>query len=156
MKFVFFDFKTAKEPWFEEAQAVYTKKISGFVEYQVVTLKTLRQERDDKAAKKEFEAMELLKKISKDDFIILFDEKGQEQDSIKFSNTIEKARASGKKRMVFIVGGAFGVTDEVFNRAEVRICLSKMVMNHLVAETMAFEQIYRSLTIIHRIPYHNI
>lgn len=155
MKFIFFDFKTAKEPWFEEAQAVYLKKISGFTDFSVQSLKTLRQEREDKNAKKEFESQELLKKITTDDYLILFDEKGLDMDSLKFSNTLDRARTSGKKRVVFVVGGAFGVTEEVFKKAHVKVSLSKMVMNHLVAETVAFEQIYRALTIIHRIPYHN-
>ena len=77
-------------------------------------------------------------------------------DSYKNSEQLEKATTSGKKRIVFIIGGAFGVSDEIKKQAHLKVGLSAMVMNHLVAETVALEQIYRSLTILNRIPYHNI
>lgn len=156
MKFVLLDFKTTKEPWFEAASALYLKKINGFCNFEITTLKTLKQSRDDAAAKKKFEAEELLKKLKSDDFIFLFEETGRDFNSIQFSEQIEKATTSGKKRIVFIIGGAFGVSDEIKAKAQMKVSLSKMVMNHLVAETVALEQIYRALTIQNRIPYHNI
>ena len=155
MKSVLFDFKTSKEPWFETVSQLYLK-INGFWNFEITTLKTLKQGRDDAASKKSFEEAELLKKISNDDFIILFDETGRSLSSIQFSEQLEKATISGKKRIVFIIGGAFGVGDEIKNKAHLKVGLSAMVMNHLVAETVALEQIYRSLTILNRIPYHNI
>ncbi len=156
MKSVLFDFKTSKEAWFETASQLYIKKINGFWNFEITTLKTLKQGRDDAASKKSFEETELLKKISSDDFIILFDETGRSLNSIQFSEQLEKATTSGKKRIVFIIGGAFGVSDEIKKQAHLKVGLSAMVMNHLVAETVALEQIYRSLTILNRIPYHNI
>lgn len=156
MKSVLFDFKTSKEPWFETVSQLYLKKINGFWNFEITTLKTLKQGRDDAASKKSFEEAELFKKISNDDFIILFDETGRSLSSIQFSEQLEKATISGKKRIVFIIGGAFGVGDEIKNKAHLKVGLSAMVMNHLVAETVALEQIYRSLTILNRIPYHNI
>lgn len=156
MKAVLFDFKTAKEEWFESASAVYLKKIKPFLDFEIVHLKTLKEAREDLEKKKAFEEKELFSKLSKDDFIILFDEKGKDLDSIVFSKELTKAMSSGKKRLVFVIGGAFGVTDAVKDKAHLKISLSKMVMNHLVAETVVLEQIYRAMTIQNRIPYHNI
>lgn len=156
MKAVFFDFKTAKEEWFDIAVATYTKKINPFIPFEVISLKSSKTDRDDAQAKKKQESEDLLKKITSDDYVILFDEKGKDLDSLQFSKQIEAAQMSGKKRLVFIIGGAFGVSDEIKNRAQLKVSLSKMVMNHLVAETVALEQIYRAYTIIKRIPYHNI
>jgi 23S rRNA (pseudouridine1915-N3)-methyltransferase len=156
MKAVLFDFKTAKEEWFDSAVATYTKKISPFMGFEVVHLKSSKSDRDDALAKKKQESEDLLKKITNDDFVILFDEHGKDLDSLQFAKQIEAAQMSAKKRLVFIIGGAFGVSDEVKSRAQVKVSLSKMVMNHLVAETVALEQIYRAFTIIKRIPYHNI
>ncbi len=156
MKSILIDFKTAKEPWFEELQALYVKKINPFWTFEVQSLKTLKQERQDKEAKKKFEETELLKKLTSDDYIILFDEKGKDLDSLQFSVALEKSTLSGKKRVVFLIGGAYGVSDHIFQKAHLKVSLSKMVLNHLVAEAVVLEQIYRGLTILNRIPYHNI
>lgn len=106
MKTVLFDFKTSKEAWFDEASLVYHKKINAYCEFEIIHLKTLKQSRDDVSSKKKFEEDELLKKLSTDDFIILFDEMGRDLTSIEFSKQLEKIETSGKKRIVFIIGGA--------------------------------------------------
>lgn len=155
MKWVLFDFKTAKEPWFDEYSNLYLKKIKPFVQLEIQHLKTIKIDREDAELKKNFEEKVILEKISKDDFIILLDEKGKKTDSIQFSNEILKTINSGKKRGVFIIGGAFGVSEEIKKKSHLLICLSEMTMNHLVAEAMLLEQFYRALTIINRIPYHN-
>ena len=156
MKWVLFDFKTAKEPWFEEATPLYLKKIKSFANLEIVRLKTISVDREDAQTKKKFEEKILLDRITNDDFIVLLDEKGQKFDSIEFSKQISKIAESGKKRGVFIIGGAFGVSDAIKNRSQLKICLSDMTMNHLVAEVMLLEQLYRAFTIINRIPYHNV
>ena len=156
MKSVLFDFKTSKEPWFEEAKALYLKKISAFCDFEIISLKTLKQSRDDLKAKKKFEEDELFKHLKSDDFIILFDEMGRDLTSIEFSDQIEKAASSGKKRLVYIIGGAYGVSENIKVKAQLKISLSKMIMNHLVAEAVVLEQIYRAHTIQKNIPYHNI
>lgn len=156
MKSVLFDFKTSKEEWFDQAVLQYSKKISHYAEFEIQTLKTMKHGRDESELKKKFEASELFKKIDQNDFVILFDEIGKSITSEDFAAQITKCEESGKKRIVYIIGGAYGVTDEVKQRAQVKINLSSMVMNHLVAETMVLEQIYRAYTIKNRIPYHNI
>lgn len=156
MKAILFDFKTAKEEWFDLAVKTYVKKINPFIDFEITSLKSAKSDRDDAQSKKKQESTDLLKKITNDDYVFLFDEAGKDFDSAAFSKQIEASLMSGKKRMVFIIGGAYGVSDEIKSRAQVKVALSKMVMNHLVAETVALEQIYRSFTIIKRIPYHNI
>lgn len=155
MKWALYDFKTAKEPWFDEAEQVYQKKIKPYAAFEVVHLKTLKADRDEAEIKKNFEAKVLSEKLSSDDFIILLDEKGKKMDSIQFSHLINTVNESGKKRGVLIIGGAFGVSDEIKKRSQKMICLSDMTMNHLVAEVVLLEQFYRALTILNRIPYHN-
>lgn len=156
MKSVLLDFKTSKEEWFEKALQQYTKKISYYCDFEVMTLKTLKQGRDELERKKIFEEQELLKKISFDDYVILFDEKGKTLTSEAFADQITKCETSGKKRICYIIGGAYGVTEAIKKRADLKISLSSFVMNHLVAETMVLEQIYRAYTIKNRIPYHNV
>jgi 23S rRNA (pseudouridine1915-N3)-methyltransferase len=97
----------------------------------------------------------LLSVLAKDDFIVLFDERGKTFNSIEFSKKVENILSSSKRRGVFIIGGAYGVSDEVRARAQLVVTLSPMVMNHLLAQTVALEQIYRAFTILKNTPYHN-
>ena len=155
MKWSLFDFKTAREPWFDEAEQVYLKKIKPYAALEVSHLKTLKADRNEAALKKIFESKLLLEKLTSDDYIILLDENGKKYGSIEFSALINSVHESGKKRGVFIIGGAFGVTEEIKKKSHKMVCLSEMTMNHLVAEIMLLEQFYRALTILNRIPYHN-
>lgn len=155
MKWTLYDFKTAKDIWFEEAKQVYQKKIKPYGDFEIVHLKTVKADRNESEIKKRFESQTLIEKLNQDDFIILLDEKGKKVDSMEFAKLINSVQESGKKRGVFIIGGAYGVGDDIKKRSQKMVCLSDMTMNHLVAEIMLLEQFYRALTIINRIPYHN-
>ncbi len=156
MKFVLMNLATAKEAWADEVNELYKKKISFFTPFEVLSLKSKKSARDDAEYKRSEEAVLILKNLSKDDFVVLLDERGGPLDSIQFSKKVESILGSSKKRAVFIIGGAFGVTEEVRSRADLKVSLSPMVMNHLMAQAMLLEQIYRAFTIIKKIPYHNI
>lgn len=155
MKWVLYDFKTAKEPWFDQATELYQKKLKPYVVFEINHLKTVKQDRESPEQKKKFEEQILLEKINSDDFIILFDEKGKKLNSIEFSEQIQKINESGKKRGVLVIGGAYGVSEEIKRKAQLKVSLSDLVMNHLVAEVVVLEQFYRAQTILNRIPYHN-
>lgn len=155
MKWQLIDFKTSKEEWFDAAEALYIKKIKPFVQFEVKHLKTIKAERDNLELKKKYEEKAILAELSNDDFVILLDENGKKISTINFVELIKQVGQSGKKRCIFIIGGAFGVTESVKKRATKTICLSDFTMNHLVAETVLLEQIYRVQTILNRIPYHN-
>lgn len=155
MKFVLYNLATAKEAWADEAARLYTQKISHFNPFEIQTLKPKKSSRDEAAVKKKEESELILSSLSNDDFVVLFDERGKSFNSIEFSKKVESILSSSKKRAVFIIGGAYGVSDEVRNRAQLVVTLSPMVMNHLLAQTVALEQIYRAFTIIRNLPYHN-
>lgn len=156
MKWVLYDFKSAAEDWFQLAELTYIKKINHYAKFELIHLKTNKSDREQAAIKIKFEEDSLLQKLTMDDFVILFDEKGQKHNSISFSKLLTKAQDSGKKRGVFVIGGAYGVSDAIKKRASVTVTLSDLTMNHLVAETVVLEQVYRAFTIINRIPYHNV
>lgn len=155
MKFVLYNLATAKEAWADEAARLYTQKIAHFNPFEIQTLKPKKSSRDEAAQKKKEESELILSSVSNDDFMILFDERGKTFNSIEFSKKIEQVLSSSKKRAVFIIGGAYGVSDEVRARAQLVVTLSPMVMNHLLAQTVALEQIYRAFTILRNLPYHN-
>lgn len=155
MKFVLYNLATAKEAWADEVSELYKKKISFFMPFEIQTLKAKKSAREDADFKRNEESELILKNLTSDDFMVLFDERGLQFDSIQFSKKIETILSSSKKRAVFIIGGAFGVNEEVRQRANLKVALSPMIMNHLMAQAMSLEQIYRAFTIIKKIPYHN-
>lgn len=155
MKIVLAHFNTAKEVWHSEATSLYIKKISQFASFEVVSLKTKKLSRDSAEAKKGAEAESLSSFVTGSDILVLFDERGTDLDSIGFSKKLNQWLISGKKRLVFCIGGAYGFDQSAKERADFKISLSKMTMNHLVAEIMAMEQVYRGFAILRNLPYHN-
>ena len=156
MKFVFMTLASSNEAWSLEARQLYQQKIGHYVSFEHKHLKPKKHARENKDQKIKSESDEILKQIENSDFLLLFDEKGKTFDSISFSRQLEQQMSGGKKRIIFLIGGAFGVSDEVKDRANLKVSLSSFVFNHLVAEVVALEQIYRALTIQKNIPYHNV
>lgn len=155
MKFVLLTCATASESWADEVEALYTKKISPFLPFEVRRLKIKKAAREDRDQKIKSDSDALLAEIKSDDYVIVFDERGESFDSRKFAQKIELVLNSGKKRTLFIIGGAYGIDDRIRSRAQLKVSLSKMVLNHLVAQTVVLEQIYRSFAILKNLPYHN-
>lgn len=155
MKIVFLYLESQKEDWALEAQSLYAEKIKRFADFEILKIKSPSIARDNKAHKVEEESRLILSKIKSDDQFLLFDEGGKLFDSIEFAKNFKRVQESNPKRIVFLIGGAFGVSEEIKKRANQKLSLSKMVMNHHVALTMALEQIYRTFTILKNIPYHN-
>ncbi len=155
MRSVLISVASASEVWFEAAVLQYQNKISHFLPLELKRLKPKKMNRDSSLVKKIAESNQILDELVPGDYVVLFDRLGAEFDSIKFSKKIENILNQSKKRIVFIVGGSYGVTDDLKKRADLCVSLSKMTMNHLVAEIAILEQIYRSFMINKNIPYHN-
>lgn len=155
MKFVLLHLSTAREEWSDRAVALYAGKISHFVDFEVVALKPRKASRGDEKSKLADEARTVLEHLGEGDELVLFDERGKSLSSPDFAKAVDRLRSSGKRRVVFLIGGAYGVADEVRERAGLRLSLAPFVMNHLVAKVVALEQIYRSFTILKGLPYHN-
>ncbi len=155
MKFIFLNLQSAKEEWSDQAIQLYQKKISHFVKIELKTLKSENFNRSFKDARVEKESQKIFDFLEKDDFLIVFDERGKPLNSLDFSKNINLILNSGKKRVVFLIGGAFGVSDELKRRANLNISLSNLTFNHLIAQLVVLEQIFRSFSILNNLPYHN-
>lgn len=155
MKIVLLHASSAREKWADEAAALYLKKISAFLPVSEEAVSPRKASRDDAAFKKDADSEALMKFLKSDDLVILFDEKGETPDSRAFAKKMDRWLGSSKKRLVFVIGGAFGVNDELKKRADHKISFGAMTMNHLLAKTAALEQIYRAFTILRNLPYHN-
>jgi len=155
MKVLLLNVATANEKWADEAVNLYAQKIAHFFPFEIKQLKSKKHSRESALAKKIEDSNILLGEILPGDFVVLFDEVGLKLDSLAFSKKIENVFNLSKKRLIFIIGGAYGVTEDLKNRADLQINLSPFTLNHLVAEVVALEQIYRAMTIIKKLPYHN-
>lgn len=104
---------------------------------------------------KRAEGIELLRYITPTDRVYLFDERGESYTSRAFATFIERAMVSGERRLVFIIGGPYGFSPEVYERADGQVSLSRMTFSHQMARLFAIEQLYRAQTIIRGEPYHH-
>ncbi len=145
-----------KEEWLSSLQSVYLKKINHFLKFSVTSIKPYREARGQTQDKILKEGESLLKKLDTKDYVIVCDENGKIYSSVQFSKKMEKLlEQSASRKIVFVIGGAYGLSDEVKKRAQETMQLSTLVMNHHLAQAVLLEQLYRALTIIKRIPYHN-
>ena len=104
---------------------------------------------------KRAEGIELLRYITPTDRVYLFDERGESYTSRAFATFIERAMVSGERRLVFIIGGPYGFSPEVYERADGQVSLSRMTFSHQMVRLFAIEQFYRAQTIIRGEPYHH-
>lgn len=104
---------------------------------------------------KKIEGQSILSKLQPTDELVLLDEMGKEFSSNEFSLFFRKKMNSGLKNLVFVIGGAYGFSEEVYQRAHGKIALSKMTFPHQLIRVFILEQIYRGFTIIKGEPYHH-
>lgn len=139
MKLAFVFVGGHKEAWVVEQAETYTKKLKPFVPTEVIRLKTDT----------------ILKTLKPTDLVVLCDERGELLTSKKFSEKLVKLFERGKSRVVFVVGDAYGASDDLKARADYTWSMSTLTFNHHFAQALAMEQVYRALTIWKNVPYHN-
>ena len=105
--------------------------------------------------KKEKEGQLILEQVNNGDVLILLDEQGKEFSSVEFAKWIEKKMIAGIRQLVFVVGGAYGFSEAVYQRADHKISLSRLTFSHQMVRMIFAEQLYRAMTIIKNEPYHH-
>lgn len=148
--------ETKAPSWVADGRMEYLQKISPFVRMEIVHIKSPAGEREQSDVKRKKEGDLILKELDDREMLVLFDERGKPpKTSEEFADQLRRVLESGKQSVVLCIGGAYGFSDEVYSRAEMRWSLSSLTMNHWMAQLVALEQIYRGLTILKGIPYHN-
>ena len=130
----------------------YSNRIKKFTKFEIIVYKDYPDDDIELAKKKEGE--NLLKNIKKEDCIILLDLHGNEYTSEKFAKLIDELQIKTSKDIVFMIAGSNGFSEEVLNRANYRINLSKFTFPHNIVRLLVVEQIYRSFKIINNHNYH--
>lgn len=148
-------FQTKKNEWLALAAAEFQKKVSGFIAFEIQTLKPLKLPRADAHEKKLRESQVIAHALRADERFYLFDERGKQYNSIGFSQFLSREIESGAKSTTFVLGGPYGFSDELKSQANGLISLSQLTFSHHVAQIVVLEQIYRALTIRQGVPYHN-
>ena len=156
MKLQFWSIGKAHEAYIKEAVEMFTKRISHYypVEWNIIPVPkntAMLSEMDLK--KKEGEI--ILNFLQKDDYLILLDERGKLIKSEELAKFIEQRANESVKKMVFLIGGAFGVSDDVMKRANYKWSLSPLVFPHQLVRLILTEQVYRACTIIKNEKYHH-
>ncbi len=142
--------------WVKEGLDLYTSRLKHYVPFSIVEIPELKKVSAlTKQQIKEKEGELILKQVAPSDTLILLDEHGREYRSLEFADYLEKQMASGAKNLVFTVGGAYGFSEEVYQRANGKISLSKMTFSHQMVRTIFVEQLYRAFTILKGEPYHH-
>lgn len=140
----------------ETLVAMYTKRINHYVRFAITTLADIRNTRKlSESEQKRLEGEAILRLISDSDHLTLLDEHGTEYRSIEFAEVLQRRMSSGVKRLVFVIGGPYGFSDAVYQRANSKISLSKMTFSHQIVRAIFTEQLYRAFTILKNEPYHH-
>jgi 23S rRNA (pseudouridine1915-N3)-methyltransferase len=140
----------------EELITIYEKRLSHYVKFEFDIIPDIKNSKNlSEEQQKQKEGESILKKITPSDFLILLDEKGKQFTSVEFSNLLQKRMNSGIKNLVFVIGGPYGFSNEVYLRANSKISLSKMTFSHQMVRLFVVEQIYRAFTILKNEPYHH-
>jgi 23S rRNA (pseudouridine1915-N3)-methyltransferase len=133
--------------------AMYTKRISKYIKFNWKETPDVKSLPPAEARIKEGE--QIIKLLEKGDYVILLDETGKEFTSKEFAGYINKKQVANVKHMVFILGGAYGFSDELYQLANEKMSLSKMTFPHQMVRYIFLEQLYRAFTIINNEPYHH-
>ncbi len=157
MKIVFLVIGKTDESYLDTGILKYIKRLEHYVPFEMKIIpdiknrKTLTEEQQKKA-----EGELILSNINVGDDLVLLDENGKTFSSVAFSQWIEKQMNIGSKRMVFVVGGPYGFSKEVYAKAKFKISLSEMTFSHQMIRLIFVEQLYRAFTITKGEPYHHV
>ncbi|MGN1226687.1 MAG: 23S rRNA (pseudouridine(1915)-N(3))-methyltransferase RlmH [Candidatus Cryptobacteroides sp.] len=142
--------------WVSEGLGVYTSRLRHYLPFE---LKEIPELKNVSALSKEQiklqEGRLILKNLKDSDELILLDERGREFRSIEFASFLEKKFQTSSKDLVFAIGGAYGFSQEVYQRCSTKIALSKMTFSHQMVRTIFVEQLYRACTIMKGESYHH-
>lgn len=143
-------------PWVKEGLNLYASRLRHYVPFtveEIPELKKVSALSEDQIKQKEGEL--ILRQLTPQDTVVLLDEHGLQMRSVEFASWLEKQLASGARGLVFVTGGAYGFSPEVYARASAKLSLSRMTFSHQMVRAVFTEQLYRACTILKGEPYHH-
>lgn len=144
------------DKFIQEGIDKYVKRLKHYITFNIIVLPDVKNVKNlSEAQQKEKEAELFNKNIQSGDFVVLLDERGKEYRSLEFSLFLEKKMVASVQHMIFLIGGPYGFAEEIKQRANSAVSLSKMTFSHQMVRLFFVEQIYRAFTIMKGEPYHH-
>tara|TARA_B100000214_G_scaffold244778_1_gene179516 strand:- start:1865 stop:2338 length:474 start_codon:yes stop_codon:yes gene_type:complete len=156
MKIVLFVVGKTKEKYLLEGIYKYQRRIMNYINFEICEIPNIKNTKNisnSDLMKKEGDL--ILNKIQNSDYLILLDEKEKMFSSSSFAKKIQSWMLNGKKKIVFVIGGAYGFSKDIYNRANEKISLSRLTFSHQMVRLFFVEQLYRGYTILNNEPYHH-
>ncbi|MDD2385589.1 MAG: 23S rRNA (pseudouridine(1915)-N(3))-methyltransferase RlmH [Bacteroidales bacterium] len=134
----------------------YVKRINRYCKFEIKIIKDIKNSKKmSESVQKKLEGEKIIAEVSTSDQMVLLDEKGKQTNSKDFAVFLNKTLVSGAKNLIFVIGGPYGFSEEVYKRANAKISLSKMTFSHQLVRIIFAEQLYRAFSILNNEPYHH-
>ena len=147
--------KTDKD-WVKQGMDIYVSRLKHYIPFSITEIPELKNV--SALSREQIKAKEgelILKNVKPADNLVLLDERGKEYSSVEFAKVLQDKINYEGKDIVFIIGGAYGFSEDVYRRANSKMSLSRMTFSHQMVRAIFAEQLYRAFTIIKGEPYHH-
>lgn len=156
MKIVLLAIGKTDARYFIDAIGEYQKRLEHYIPFEVQVIPDLKNTKSlTVEQQKEKEGELIIKSLQPGDYLVLLDDKGKEYTSMQFASYIEKKTHTVAKRLVFVIGGPYGFSHDVYDKANEKLTLSRMTFSHQMVRLIFVEQLYRAMTILNNEPYHH-
>jgi 23S rRNA (pseudouridine1915-N3)-methyltransferase len=156
MKICFLVIGKTVEDYLKQGITIYEKRLKNYLPFEIKTVPEIKKTSGLSIdQQKTLEGKALLEHFTPADFVVLLDEQGKELTSTDFAVFLQKHMLQSIKSMIFVVGGPYGFSKEMYNRANDKISLSRMTFSHQMVRLIFTEQLYRAMTILKNEPYHH-
>jgi 23S rRNA (pseudouridine1915-N3)-methyltransferase len=144
-----------RDPFIQEGVELFRRRVIRYIPFRIETVPDLKNTRNLSMKEvMEKEGQQLLKRVRPGDYMILLDERGREYDSIAFAEYLNQLEGR-VSHLLFIIGGPYGFSEKVYERADALLSLSKLTFSHQLVRVIFMEQLYRACTILKGEPYHH-
>ena len=144
------------QKWLTEGISQYVERLTHFCQFEMQVIPDIRNTKNmDQNVQKQREGELILNLLQPSDDVWLLDDKGREMTSAETARWLEKRMSQSTKRLVFIIGGPYGFSPDVYDRVPGRLSLSKMTFSHQMVRLIFVEQLYRAFAILNNLPYHH-
>ena len=156
MKIAFLQTGKTSDKYLADGISIFEERLRKYTAFEILTVPDVRSTRNMPLREQKMrEGEQILRFIKTDDYTVILDEKGKEFSTIEFSSWLEKIFMLQKKRIVFVAGGAWGFSEEVYKKADMCLSLSRLTFSHQMVRLLFLEQLYRAFTVIKGEPYHH-
>lgn len=139
--------------YLDEGCKDYIKRLGRLTDFNMLVLPDVKA--GDTSSLLIKEAKQVLEKLKADDQLILLDERGKLMSSTEWASDLEQRQINSQKRVIYLIGGAYGFDESLYQRANAMMSMSKMTFSHQIIRLLFLEQLYRAFTIIKGLPYHH-